>query len=243
MGLCRIVQRVAAAAIGAAFAGIVGAACALAQAPSQSAPGEPISPPQWTGPWVGAAALGGWSNSAISELAAQSGGLFHRFDTLGIGGGGEVSFGYDWRPQRNKLVAGLVGEIGFVHDPGGHVLRTTTNLIGSAQLRLGIAASPAMLLYGQSGIAFDNQSVAIDFGGPTMQQNRVTPGITLGAGAEYVIIAPPHPPLGATTSIFAEFQHVWWASDAIDMPAAVPGLDFQWQRQSNIVKAGIRVRF
>lgn len=85
--------------------------------------------------------------------------------------------------------------------------------------------------------------MTIDFGGPTTQQNRATPGITLGAGAEYVVVATPHPPPGGTMSIFAEFQHVWWASDTINMPTAVPGLDFQWQRQSNIVKAGIRVRF
>ena len=116
---------------------------------------------------------------------------FHRFDTLGAGGGGLASFGYDWRLQANSLIVGIVGDIGFLHDPGGQVFRTTTNLTGSGGVRLGFAASPALLLYGQSGIAFANEFVAIDLGGPTTQQNRFTPGIAVGAGGEYVIRSRP----------------------------------------------------
>ena len=139
--------------------------------------GEAAAASPWIGPWIGIAALGGWSTAATSELVAQSGAVFHSFDTLGAGGGGLASFGYDWRLQANSLIVGIVGDIGFLHDPGGQVFRTTTNLTGSGGVRLGFAASPALLLYAQSGIAFANELVAIDLGGPTTQQNRFTPGI------------------------------------------------------------------
>lgn len=197
----------------------------------------------WAGPWVGAAALGGWSTNATSEFVAQNGAAFHNFDTLGAGGGGMASFGYDWRLQADRMIVGIVGDIGFLHDPGGQVFRTTTNLTGSGQVRLGFAASPALLLYGESGIAFANEGVTIDLGGATTQQNRFTPGIALGAGGEYVVAADGRAPIGKTLSLFAEFQHVWWAADTIDTPSAAPGLDFQWRRQSNLVEAGARIHF
>lgn len=205
--------------------------------------GEAATGSPWTGPWIGVAALGGWSTSATSEFAAENGAAFHHFDTLGAGGGGVASFGYDWPLQGNRLTVGIVGDIGFLHDPGGQVFRTTTNLTGSGGVRLGFAASPALLLYGQSGIAFANESVAIDLGGPTTQQNRFTPGIAVGAGGEYMIAAGRRAPIGKTLSLFTEFQHVWWAADTVDMPAAAPALDFQWRRQSNLVEAGARVHF
>jgi hypothetical protein len=214
-------------------------ACAQTLSPG----GAAAAPSPWTGPWVGIAALGGWSTNPTTEFAAESGAEFHRFDTLGSGGGGLASFGYDWRLQGNRLIAGIVGNIGFVHDPGGQVFRTTTNLTGSGQARLGFAASPALLLYAESGVAFANEAVRIDLGGATTQQDRFTPGITIGAGGEYVVATGRRAPLGKAVSLFAEFQHVWWAADTIDMPAAAPGLDFQWQRQSNLVEAGARIHF
>ena len=206
-------------------------------------PGGDAAASPWTGPWIGVAALGGWNTNATSEFVARTGAAFHSFDTLGAGGGGLASFGYDWQLQANKVTVGIVGDIGFLHDPGGQVFRTTTNLTGSGGVRLGFAASPALLLYAQSGIAFADEAVTIDLGGPPMQLNRFTPGIAVGAGGEYVIAAGRRAPIGKTLSLFTEFEHVWWAADTIDMPAAAPGLDFQWRSQSNLVEAGARVHF
>jgi opacity protein-like surface antigen len=200
----------------------------------------PVTP--WTGPSVGIAGLGGWSTSSNTEVQSATGAVFRRFETLGGGAGGAFDFGYDWPAGDGRLLIGGVGEIGFLSDQGGHVLQTTTGPMGLALLRAGVSPLPAMLLYGATGVAVAGQSARINFGGPITQQNRATPGATLGAGGEYAIGAAPAL-YGKPVSLFAEYQHVWWDRDTIDMPAAVPTLNLRWQRQTNIVRAGVRLGF
>ena len=64
----------------------------------------------------------------------------------------------------------------------------------------------------------------------------------LGGGGEYALAGLPALG-GKALSFFAEYQHIWWSSDTTDMPAAVPTLNFHWQRDSDIVRAGIRMHF
>lgn len=207
------------------------------------AAGQPAPPPQWTGPFVGIGALGGWSNSATGEFLAANGATFHRFETTGAGPGGAFDFGYDWRAPASNLVFGFTGQLGWLGDPGGHVFRTSTDLFSTMEARAGIVPAPGLLVYGQTGIALDNQAVRIELGGPVTRLHEVAPGVALGLGGEYALgIAPPMLP-ARFISLFAEYQHIWWAAQSIAAPAASPGLDFQWQRQSNIIQAGARLRF
>jgi opacity protein-like surface antigen len=224
--------------------GLIGAADARCQTPlPAAAPAATPGAARWAGPFAGIAALGGWSTSGTSESLVASGAQFHHFNTLGAGPGGALNFGYDWQPASSGLVVGIVGEIGFLDDPAGQVLRTTTSLLSSGQVRMGVAAVPDVLFYGQTGIALANLSSRIDFGGPITRQNQATPGLTLGFGGEYALSVAPLMSLGRFISLFAEYQHIWWAAQTIDMPAAVPGLDFHWRRETNVVQAGARLRF
>jgi hypothetical protein len=43
--------------------------------------------------------------------------------------------------------------------------------------------------------------------------------------------------------LFVDHQHIWWSSGTLDMPAAAPSLNFNWQRESNTIKAGLRIHF
>jgi hypothetical protein len=197
----------------------------------------------WTGPSVAVAALGGWSTSSNTELQAANGALFRRYRTLGGGAGGAFDFGYDWPVSDGRLLVGGVGEIGFLGDPGGRVFQTTTGLMGSALLRAGISPMPGLLFYGATGIAVANQSIRINFGGPITQQNQATPGAALGGGGEYALSAAVPALYGKSVSLFAEYQHIWWDSATIATPAAVPTLNLGGQRQSNILRAGVRLGF
>jgi opacity protein-like surface antigen len=213
---------------------VLASANASAQTPGSVAP--------WAGPSLGVAAIGGWTNTSVTETQASNGTVFHAFDTLGSGAGGIAELRYDWPVWNDQALFGAVAEIGYLGDSGGQVFQTTTNLLTGARLRAGLAPTPALLLYGETGVAVSNQSIRINFGGPVSRQTLTTPGIALGGGGEYGLAGLPALG-GKALSFFAEYQHIWWTSDTIDMPAAVPTLNFHWQRDSDIVRAGIRMHF
>jgi opacity protein-like surface antigen len=215
----------------------------FAMAIASHALAEPLgSVAPWGGPSLGVAAIGGWTNTSVTETQTSNGMVFHAFDTLGSGAGGIAELRYDWPVWNDQALFGAVAEIGYLGDSGGQVFQTTTNLLAGARLRAGLAPMPALLLYGETGVAVSNQSIRINFGGPITRQNLTTPGIALGGGAEYALAS--FPVLGGKPpSLFAEYQHIWWTSDTTDMPAAVPTLNFHWQRDSDIVRAGIRAHF
>jgi hypothetical protein len=212
----------------------------LAAASASAQPLGSVAP--WTGPSLGVAAIGGWTNTSVTETQASNGLVFHAFDALGSGAGGIAELRYDWPVWNDQALFGGVAEIGYLGDSGGQVFQTTTNLLAGARLRAGIAPTPALLLYGETGIAVSNQSVRVNFGGPITRQTLTTPGIALGGGGEYAFAGIPAP-YGKSLSLFAEYQHIWWSSDTTDTPAAVPTLNFHWQRDSDIVRAGLRVHF
>src|SRR5271170_1656267 len=160
-------------------------ALAIALCGSSAHAQQPGSVAPWTGPSVGVAALGGWSTSSNTERQAATGAVFHQFETLGGGAGGAFDFGYDWPVWDGQLLIGGVGEIGYLGDPGGRVLQTTTGTLGSALLRAGLSPMPGTLVYGATGVAVGGQSARIDFGGPVTRQGQATPGVALGGGGEY----------------------------------------------------------
>ena len=184
----------------------------------------------WAGPSLGIAAIGGWTETSVTETQASNGAVFHAFDTLGSGAGGMAELRYDWPAWNDRLLLGGLAEIGYLGDSGGQVFQTTTNLLVGARVRVGITPMTNLLLYGEAGVAVSNQSIRIDFAGPVTRQSLTTPGVALGSGGEY-ILASPLDAYGKTLSLFAEYQHIWWASDTTDAPAAVPTLNFHWQRE------------
>jgi opacity protein-like surface antigen len=172
--------------------------------------GTPPSGPaiSWTGAFVGGQVLGSLSTVSTTETTAATGALFHHFDTFTSGGGGGFDFGYNWLPWGNAWLAGVVADINFLSDSGGHVSSTMDNLMASGQMRVGLLATPALLCYGQTGVALARERLNVDFGGPITEQSRIAPGYAIGAGAEWVLPVAVPASLGAAPSLFADYQHI-----------------------------------
>jgi len=214
----------------------------LTRAFSQSAPPS-IPPTSWAGPFVGGQIVGSLGTVGTSEVTTATGALFHHFDSLTGGGGGGVNLGYNWLPWGNSWLVGVVADIGGLSDSGGHVFRTTDDVTGTAGVRIGLFTSPDLLWYGQTGVAVTDENIRVDFGGPITGRSHSGAGYALGSGAEWALPAMPLPLSATTASVFIDYQHIWWDSGSLHMPAAVPTLNFRWQRDGDMLKAGLRLHF
>ena len=185
----------------------------------------------WTGPFVGAELTGSADGIATSE----SGALSHRFTASGTGIGGGVNLGYNWQAWPSALIGAVAGVDG-PNNPGGNVFRTQDDVVGFLALRAGYLPRPDLLWYGQTGLALADETVSIDFGGPVSHLSRTATGYSLGGGVEWVLPA-------SRASVFLDYQHIWWDGGSISAPAAIPSVNFRWQRDGNLLKAGLRLRF
>ena len=197
----------------------------------------------WVGPSLGASIFGGMTRTTVTETQAATGALLHHYETFGSGVGGAVDFGYAGSTWNNQILLGGVGEIGDVDDSGGRVFQTATGVMASARLRAGFAIAPDLLFYGFTGVAIADKHVRIDFGGPITNRHQTTPGAVLGVGGEYALGSASAVPIAGSTSLFAEYEHIWWASNSTSSPPAAPTLNFRWRRDGDLIKAGARLRF
>jgi len=225
------------------LAGAVLAVAALAtSAFGQSA--SPVMPPtSWAGPFVGGQLVGSLGTVGTSEITAATGTIFHHFDALSGGGGGGGNLGYNWLPWGNNWLVGAIAEIDGLSDSGGHVFRTTNDVAGTAGVRAGLLTSPDLLWYGQTGVAIADEAIKVNFGGPITRRSRTVAGYAFGAGAEWALAATPLPLSATTASLFIDYQRIWWDGGSLHTPAAIPTLNFRWQRDGNILKAGLRLHF
>lgn len=229
---CRIALAAAVLAV-AAFPTI-----AFSQSASSSVP-----PTSWAGPFVGGQLVGSLDTVTTSEVTAATGTLFRHFASLAGGGGGGVNLGYNWLPSGNSWLIGVIGDIDGLGNSVGHVLRTTDDVTGTAGVRAGLFTSPDLLWYGQTGVAITNENIKVNFGGPITSASRTGVGYALGGGAEWALPATPLPLSATTASLFIDYQHFWWDGDNLHMPAAVPPLNFRWQRDGNTFKVGLHLHF
>lgn len=122
------------------------------------------------------------------------------------------------------------------------MLHTNDDCAGLLKARIGYLSNPVLLWYGETGFALAQESVTADLGGPaTTRQSRTATGYALGGGVEWAFPGGMLP--AAATSLFADYQHIWWDAGSMTMPAAAPTLDFRWQRESNIARLGVRLHF
>jgi hypothetical protein len=167
----------------------------------------------------------------------------------GNGFGGGINFGYNYRPWLNSVVVGVVVDADFLHDrvnhnfAGGTFIGSTVDFAASADVRAGVLATRSLLLYGQTGVSVADQRLQISFGGPVTDTSKFTPGINLGGGVEWILPTNPFPAIGRSTSLFIAYEHTWWDKASLNTPAASPLFNYTWQRQSDEVKAGIRIEF
>jgi opacity protein-like surface antigen len=212
-------------------------------------PGGPaVQLASFNGPFGGVQVGGSFSAVTTNEFFADTGMRTNSFDDRGSGLGGGVNFGWNWQPFNPNIVTGVVVEVNALNDkvqhdlPGGNYIGSITNFNASAKARAGVLVTPTLLLYGQTGISIANQQLKIDFGGPETNESQFVPGYTLGFGAEWKLARNPLP-FGRQMSLFAEFDHTWWDTAKLTMPAASPLFNHTWQRESDKVSFGVRVSF
>ncbi|HEY1798981.1 MAG TPA: hypothetical protein VGG57_22905 [Stellaceae bacterium] len=196
---------------------------------------------QWSGPFVGAELPGSIDSVDTTETTAATGAIFHKFTSSGGGIGGGANLGYNW--QAGQLAFGALASFDRLSNGAGKVLHTSDDYAGLLEARLGYLSNPMLLWYGETGLALAQENVTANLGGPaTASQSRTATGYALGGGVEWGLPMQTLP-VAAATSLFADYQHIWWDSGSMTTPAAAPNLDFRWQRESNIVRLGARLHF
>jgi opacity protein-like surface antigen len=187
------------------------------------------------------------SNVRTREYIAATGALTNEFFDHCTGVGGGINGGYNWLLQSGMLL-GIVVDANLPNDEvkhrfgGGTFIGSTVNFSASAQVRAGWNAAPDLLLYGQTGISLSNQRLQINFGGPVTDASQLRSGFTAGFGAEWMLAGNPIR-WGTASSLFVDYTHTWWETASLNAPAASPLFNYTWQRESDVVKAGMRIYF
>jgi hypothetical protein len=198
-------------------------------------------PSPWTGPFVGAEMLGSLDSVDTTETTAATGATFHKFSSSGGGIGGGFNLGYNWQLPENQFVVGALASFDGLSNGAGGVFHTNDDYAGLIEARAGYLLNPVLLWYGETGLAIGQENARANLGGPTTSLSRTATGFALGGGFEWAL--PAQTLAFAGTSLFVDYQHIWWDSGTMTTPAAAPNLDFRWQRESNIVRLGVRLHF
>lgn len=175
----------------------------------------------WTGPYIGINAGGGWGHSDFSAPFAGSAGL-----SGGLVGG---TLGYNW--QMNQAVFGLETDLdwsnirGSSSCGGGFNCEARNNWLGTFRGRIGYAAWDRFMPYVTGGLAYGGVKQSVSGVGSS---NDTKAGWTVGGGVEYAIAGP--------WTAKVEYLHV-------DLGRADSVLGSTTSYRSDIVRAGLNYRF
>ena len=200
---------------------------AYKKAPAYTAPEVVYN---WTGFYIGGHLGGAFAGNNSLQ---GNGGRFMG----GVEGGFDYQFAPNWVVGAEAQYSWLANNNNGVVFPGGVVVTTKNNELGSVTGRLGYTWGPA-LLYGKGGYAFrDNNNIGVTVAGVPAAfttNGRHQDGYTVGAGLEYMF-AP-------SWSAKAEYQYYNFGSTNFTTgPAAIVGTRFR--DDEHTVKAGINYRF
>ncbi len=220
-------RRIFLATIALVFAGTAGAFAADLPRAMPPAAKAPVFVPgfTWTGFYVGINGGYGWGNSdwnGFPGSADASGAL------LG------ATAGYNW--QVNSLVFGLEGDLAWSNMRGSFAsltcplgCETRNNWLGTVRGRVGVAMDRFMP-YVTGGVAFgDVEARPAGFAGVS----EVNAGWTVGGGIEAA--------LGANWSAKLEYLYVDFGS--VNCSTVACGLPTDVDMRSNVVRAGLNLRF
>jgi outer membrane immunogenic protein len=203
------------------------AARPYSKAPAYTAPQVVYN---WTGFYVGGHLGGAFAgdNSLLGNDARFLG---------GVQGGFDYQFAGNWVVGAEAQYSWLANNNNGVLFPGGTLVTTNNNQLGSVTGRLGYAWGPA-LLYAKGGYAWrDNANLTVvNAGAPvafTTAGNHKD-GYTVGAGLEYMFTP--------NWSAKAEYQYYNFGNTTFNTgPADVVGARFR--NDEHTVKAGLNYRF
>jgi outer membrane immunogenic protein len=184
----------------------------------------------WTGFYIGGHVGGAFAGN--DGLAGDDG----RF-LGGIQGGADYQFASNWVLGIEAQYSWMSGGSSSVLFPGGTVVSTNSNELGSVTGRLGYSFGPA-LLYAKGGYAFkDGDRIGVSVGGVPVAfstDGSHRDGYTVGAGIEYMF-AP-------NWSAKLEYQYYNFGSGTfLTGPADIVGVRFT--DDEHTVKAGLNYRF
>jgi hypothetical protein len=140
-----------------------------------------------------------------------------------------------------RLVLGAKAQIDFGrslvshHFAGGSVIESDQNVMVSFLGMAGISPAPGVAFYGLAGPSIGQQRLHIFLGGPDTWEYRTAAGFTAGFGAQF--------PTGISgLSISAEYQHTFMAKTHEDAPAASPGFNYAFLRDSDTLSVTARFK-
>ena len=210
---------------------IAAPALAADMAPAyKAAPMAPVAVYNWTGFYIGGHVGGAFAGN--DSLTGSDG----RF-LGGIQGGADYQFATNWVIGVEAQYSWMSNNNSGVLFPGGTLVTTNSNQLGSVTGRLGYSFGPT-LLYAKGGYAWkDNDNInVVAAGAPAAftTDNNHKDGYTVGAGLEYMF-AP-------SWSAKLEYQYYNFGSSTfLTGPVDIVGTRFT--DSEHTVKAGINYRF
>ena len=220
--------------LGAAALIVVAAPAYAADMPARTYTKAPVyTPPQaiynWTGFYVGGHLGGAWAGD--NSLQGSNG----RF-LGGVQGGFDYQFATNWVIGAEAQYSWLANGVGSVAFPGGGLITSNSNQLGSVTGRVGYTWGPG-LLYAKGGYAWRNDpNVGVSVNGTPVAfttDGNHKDGWTVGAGLEYMF-AP-------NWSAKAEYQYYNFGNTTFTSPAAIAGSRFR--DDEHTVKVGVNYRF
>jgi outer membrane immunogenic protein len=181
----------------------------------------------WTGFYIGGH-IGGAFSGGDNSLQGDS-----RF-LGGVQGGADYQFANNWVLGVEAQYSWMSNNNNGVLFPGGVLVTSNSNELGSVTGRLGYSFGPA-LLYAKGGYAFKDGDHVLVAGSPfgVATTGNTRDGYTVGAGLEYMF-AP-------NWSAKIEYQYYNFGSTTFLSPVALAGARFN--DDEHTVKAGLNYRF
>src|SRR6266480_1736810 len=207
-----------------------------ARAPYTKAPVYAALIYNWTGFYIGGHVGGAFSSdNNFNGLTTGNNGN-GRF-LGGLQGGADYQFAPNWVVGAEAQYSWLANNNNGALFPGGVLVTSRNNELGSVTGRVGYTWGPA-LLYAKGGYAFrDNNNIGVTVAGVPAAfttNGRHQDGYTVGAGLEYMF-AP-------SWSAKAEYQYYDFGSTTFTTgPAAIVGKRFR--DDDHTVKLGVNYRF
>lgn len=219
--------------LGAAFLAFAAPAVAADIPPRPYTKAPVYTPPQviynWTGFYIGGHLGGAFAGDTTFR------GSDARF-LGGVQGGFDYQFAPNWVMGIEAQYSWLQTNNNGVLFPGGTLVTSNTDQLGSVTGRVGYTWGPA-LLYAKGGYAWRNDNFGVSVGGAPVAfatDGRNKDGYTVGAGLEY-LFAP-------NWSAKAEYQYYNFGNTAFTAgPADVVGA--RSREDDHTVKLGVNYRF
>ena len=198
-----------------------------------------------SGGYIGGELAKNWGRVRSTERLAATDVVTNQFTDTGDPVGGGIVAGYNFIPWANNWVIGPFASFDWLrltinHIGPGFLLGTTTNWIANLGGKAGYMVAPDWQVYGLAGAAWLNADLNVNFA-TAASKTATTPGFTLGLGTEY------HPNAwqvaGHPVSLFAQYQHTWYADANFNTPASSPLFNYAFRRDDDTLKFGFNIYF